>query len=54
MRVKGLYVNVSVRTLMLLELRLMILAYAYIYCDMMEFVACLIYSSFAQCISCMI
>jgi hypothetical protein len=47
MRVKGPYVNVSVQT-MLLEPRLMILAYAYIYCDVMEYVTCLIYCSFAK------
>jgi hypothetical protein len=51
-RVKGPYVNMSVQTLMLLESRLMILTYAYIYCDVMECVACLIYCSFAKCISC--
>jgi hypothetical protein len=54
MQVKGPYVNISVWTLMLLEPRLMILAYAFIYCDVMNCVACLIYSSFAKCISCMI
>jgi hypothetical protein len=54
MWVKGPYVNVSVRILMLLEPQLMILAYAYIYCDVMECVACLTYSSFAKRISCMI
>jgi len=54
MRVKGPYVNVSAQTLMLLEPRLMVLAYAYIYCDVMECVACLIYNSFAKRISCMI
>jgi hypothetical protein len=54
MRVKGPYANMSVRTLMLLEPRLMILAYAYIYYDVMKCVACLIYNSFAKRISCMI
>jgi hypothetical protein len=54
MRVKGPYVNVSVLTLILLEPRLMILVYAYIYCDVMECVACLIYCIFAKLISCMI
>jgi hypothetical protein len=51
MWVKGPYVNVSVRTLMLLEAQLMILAYAYIYCDVKECVVCLIYSSFTRRIS---
>jgi len=37
-----------------LEPQLMVLAYAYIYCDVMECVACLIYCSFAKRISCMI
>ncbi len=48
MWVKGPYVNVSARTLMLLEPRLMVLAYAYIYCDVMECVVCLIYNSFTR------
>jgi len=34
-----------------LEPQLMVQAYAYIHCDVMECVACFIYSSFARCIS---
>jgi len=47
-RVKRPYVNVSVRIFTLLEPRLMILAYVYMYCDVME---CAVCSSFARRIS---